>query len=396
LHPALIIKPGREKSLLRHHPWVFSGGVADVVGDPEQGSTVDLLTLDNHFLARGAYSPYSQIQARVWTWDENEPINEDFFRGRLRRAIELREMIPGWKGSGASRLVHAESDRLPGLIVDRYGDWLVIQALSSGIEYWRMTIASLLAELLPVQGIYERSDADVRDLEKLPERCGTLHGEVVPARLRIQENGLDYWVDIQGGHKTGFYLDQRVNRWRLRQLSAGKDVLDCFCYTGGFTVSALAGRANSVLAVDASAAALGLARENCKLNEFPQDQVEFLEGDVFHVLRRFRDMGRSFDLVVLDPPKFASSASQVEKAARGYKDINLLALKLLRPAGILVTFSCSGSIDAELFQRIIFAAAQDAGVDAQILERLFQAPDHPVLLSFPEGSYLKGLIVCKH
>jgi 23S rRNA (cytosine1962-C5)-methyltransferase len=387
------IKPGREKSIFRHHPWVFSGAVAEVFGDPKPGETVAIESAGGEFLARGAYSPTSQIRARIWTWDPDQQIDQGFFHNCLQAAISLREAIPELLSAQAVRLVHAESDRLPGLIVDRYQDWLVMMCLSSGIERWRDPIADLLMQMLPVRGIYERSDIEVRHLEGLEERAGLLRGSDFPGRLVVKERDLSFWVDVIEGHKTGFYLDQRESRMRVQELSVGREVLDCFCYTGGFTLSALAGGASSVTAIDASAGALGLTEENIRLNGYSLDPVRLIEGDVFQQLRRFRDMGQSFDLIVLDPPKFASNAAQVEKAARGYKDINLLALKLLRPGGLLATFSCSGSIDPALFQKIVASAAQDANVDAQIIDSFQQAADHPVALNFPEGLYLKGLLV---
>ena len=297
--------------------------------------------------------------------------------------------------SDAFRLIHAESDGLPGLIVDRYADTLVFQSLTAGSEYWKDTLADLLLELTSLKNIYERSDADVRELEGLPTHVGPLRGSIDQLPLTIREHNLLFKVNIATGHKTGFYLDQRENRLCVRNLAEGRDVLDCFCYTGGFSVNALAGGAKSVLSVDASADALALCQENVVLNELPVDRHQTLEGDVFQLLRKFRDEGRSFDLIILDPPKFASTAAQAEKAARGYKDINLLGFKLLRPGGILVTFSCSGGIDAALFQKIVASAALDAGVEAQILEYLSQGPDHPVALNFPEGAYLKGLVCRK-
>ncbi len=395
--PALILKPGREKSLLRRHPWLFSGAVARVDGDPAPGATVDLLAADGQFLARAAYSPASQIRARVWTFDPSEPVDADFFRRRIQRAINTRRLLLSTPDSqlATARLVHAESDGLPGLVVDRYADMLVTQFLSAGAEYWRETLADLLLAETGLSTIYERSDTDVRELEGLAPKVGSLRGAVAQPRFTITENGLRFRVDIAAGHKTGFYLDQRANRLRVRELAGGRDVLDCFCYTGGFTVNALAGRAKSVLSVDASAEALALCRENVALNGLPAEKQTILEGDVFHLLRRFRDEGRLFDLIVLDPPKFAPTAAQAEKAARGYKDINLLGFKLLRPGGLLVTFSCSGGVDAALFQKIVASAALDAGVEAQIVEHLSQAPDHPVALNFPEGAYLKGLVCVK-
>jgi 23S rRNA (cytosine1962-C5)-methyltransferase len=388
----LRLKPGREKSLLRRHPWVYSGAIASQAGDPNEGDTVAIQDSGGCFLAWGAYSPHSQIRARVWSWVEAEEIDENFFRSRLAAAMDARRDLFNFGEYDALRLVHAESDALPGLIVDRYADVLVFQFLSSGVERWREVLIDLLIELSGVENVYERSDVDVRRLEGLPPQAGPLRGAPA-ARVQIQEAGLKFYVDLVNGHKTGFYLDQRQNRQRLRHLARGKQVLDCFCYSGGFTLNALHGGATSVLAVDSSGDALAQGRENLALNELASERVEWLEGDVFKVLRILRDQARQFDLIVLDPPKFAPTASQAERAARGYKDINLLAFKLLRPGGLLATFSCSGGIDALLFQKIVAGAALDAGVQAQILERLSQDWDHPVGLNFPEGEYLKGLII---
>ena len=394
--PTLTLKPGREKSLLRRHPWIFSGAVEHADGEPEPGGTVELLSYNGDFLARAACSPQSQIRARVWTFDPSEPVDADFFRRKISRAIHARSPLLFGEGPGVSsdafRLIHAESDGLPGLIVDRYADTLVAQFLSAGAEFWREPITDLLLELTGLTKIYERSDADVRELEGLPSRVGPLQGVIPHSPLTITEHNLKFLVNIETGHKTGFYLDQRLNRLRVRGLAEGQEVLDCFCYTGGFTVNALAGGARSVLSLDSSADALSLCRENVALNTSLITRHSPLEGDVFHILRKFRDEARSFELVILDPPKFAPTAAQAEKAARGYKDINLLAFKLLRPGGILVTFSCSGGVDAPLFQKIVASAALDAGVEAQIMEHLSQAPDHPVALNFPEGAYLKGLV----
>jgi 23S rRNA (cytosine1962-C5)-methyltransferase len=391
-YPTLKLKAGREKSMLRRHPWIFSGAVASLEGSAAPGETVRVVDNRGNFLALGAYSPHSQIRVRVWAWDPETIIDEAFFLARLDRAVGLRQiMLPALK-TNSLRLVHAESDGLPGLIVDRYDRGLVVQFLASGPEYWRDTLTGLLRQWSAVDWIYERSDAEVRQLEGLPDRTGSLFG-AAPQRLVIEESGLKFWVDLAGGHKTGFYLDQLANRARVRELADGRDVLDCFAYTGGFSVSALQGGARSVLAVEASAEALALGRENVALNELPPESIDWQPGDVFQVLRQLRDQARSFDLIVLDPPKFAPTAAQVQRAARGYKDINLLAFKLLRPGGLLATFSCSGGIDADLFQKIVAGAALDAGVDARIVEHLSQGPDHPVALNFPEGAYLKGLIV---
>jgi 23S rRNA (cytosine1962-C5)-methyltransferase len=392
--PSVILKQGREKSLLRRHPWIFSGAIDHVEGEPASGETVDLLSSSRQFLARASYSPQSQIRARVWTFAD-EPVDQEFFRKRIRAALAMRYEFQIEHNIHAARLIYAESDQLPGLIVDRYGAVLVLQSLTAGSEYWKGTIADLLLEETGLENIYERSDADVRELEGLEQKVGILRGRIPQPQLTIYEHGLKFLINIEHGHKTGFYLDQSRNRLRVRELTQDKDVLDCFCYTGGFTINALAGAAKSVTALDASGDALALAKENGTLNDLPNDKANFIEGDVFQLLRRFRDENRSFDMIILDPPKFAPTAAQAERAARGYKDINLLAFKLLRPRGILVTFSCSGGIDAGLFQKIVAGAALDAGVEAQIVEHLSQSADHPVLLNFPEGTYLKGLICYK-
>jgi 23S rRNA (cytosine1962-C5)-methyltransferase len=387
------LKPSREKSVLRRHPWVFSGALMDMKETPSDAETVCITDSGGKFLAWGAYSLHSQISVRIWSWKPEETIGEEFFRSCLKRALQTREELISARQTDAIRLVHAESDGLPGLIVDRYSDTLVVQFLSSGAERWREMIVGLLQELLDPERIYERSDVDVRRLEGLPERSGLLGGSSLPERLQIQENNLKFWVDVAKGHKTGFYLDQRCNRARVGELSRDRQVLDCFCYTGGFTIHALAGGAASVVTVETSSDAIALGRQNLALNGLSSEKVNWLEGDVFKVLREFRDRDESFDLIILDPPKFAPTSSLAQQAARGYKDINLLAFKLLRPGGLLVTFSCSGGIDAALFQKIVAGAALDAGVEAQIVERLHQGIDHPVALNFPESAYLKGLVV---
>lgn len=397
--PQLILKSNREKSLLRRHPWVFSGAIEKIIGEPQTGATVDVRAADGRWLARAAYSSQSQITARVWSFAEGQGVSQDFFRLRLAQAITSRRTFHVSRFT-AVRLVNAESDGLPGLVVDRYANFLVCQFLSAGAEFWRETVVSVLQELVPGAGVYERSDVDVRAKEGLPTRTGVLAGEQPPALIEIEENGARLLVDVMHGHKTGFYLDQRDNRARLANFSAGKEVLNCFAYTGGFGVMALKGGAAHVTQIDSSGPALELARQNCELNMFhpsagsgqASSRFTNLEADVFSALRQFRDSRRQFDVIVLDPPKFAESKHQVEKAARGYKDINLLAFKLLRPGGVLFTFSCSGAIEPALFQKIVADAALDAGREAQILHRLTQAADHPVALNFPEGEYLKGLM----
>jgi len=389
----LILKPGREKSLARRHPWIFSGAVARVQGDPDSGDTVAVRAGSGEFLAWAAYSPVSQIRARAWSWDEKERIDGDFLRARLRQALDARARLISAEDSDALRIVHGESDGLPGVVADRYGEVVVLQLLSAGAERWRSELSDSVRELTACACVFERSDADVRELEGLATRSGVLSGALPAAGVQIREHGLRYGVDVAAGHKTGFYLDQRDNRKRIGELSQGRDVLNCFCYTGGFTLNALAGGAASVLSVDSSADALAQARDNLRRNELDAARAEWQDADVFRHLRALRDQGRSFDLIVLDPPKFAPTAAFAEKAARGYKDINLLALKLLRAGGLLASFSCSGGVSTELFQKILAGAALDAGVEASIVGHFAAAADHPVLLSFPEGDYLKGLLL---
>jgi len=383
----LVLKPGREKSLKRRHPWVFSGAVAKVTGKPESGETIEINSADGEFLAVAAYSPQSQIVARVWDW-EMRGIDAAFFRERIERAVALRaDLLPD---AAAARLVHAESDGLPGVVIDRYGEIVVLQLSSAGAVRWRDAVADAIEAVVRPHTIFERSDADVLALEGIATSVGLLRGAAPPVSARIDEAGAVFEVDVPHGHKTGFYLDQRGNRMRLRELAGKREVLDCFAYTGGFTVNALIGGASTVTAIDSSGPALELLARNVALNKLPQ--AECIEGDVFQLLRKMRDQARSFDLIVLDPPKFAPTAAHAAKAARAYKDINLLAFKLLQPGGLLFTFSCSGGVSRELFQKIVAGAALDAGVDARIVEHLSAGADHPVALNFPEGEYLKGLI----
>ena len=389
----LTLKPGRDRSVLRHHPWIFASAIDKVSGAPQAGETVRVVTQQGERLGWAAWSPDSQIRARMWSFDPRDTIDLDFFHRKLEQAFRLRESLANDPLTNAYRLVHAESDGLPGLIVDRYADTLVMQCLTAGMEVWRDPLADLLMEMTGASGLYERSDADVRQLEGLPERSGLLRGQLPPGDLVLLEHGLKFQVDVQKGHKTGFYLDQRDNRARLRSVAQGRSVLNCFAYTGGFAVYALAGGAASVVSIDTSAEALALGRVNLGLNRLSGDRDDWIEGDVFQVLRQMRDQSRRFDLIVLDPPKFAPTISQAERAARGYKDINLLALKLLAPGGLLFTFSCSGGISAELFQKIVAGAALDASVNASIVGVMSQGADHPVALNFPEGAYLKGLIL---
>lgn len=391
----LILKPGREKSLKRRHPWVFSGAVARIDGTqgaPQSGDTVEVQSAEGVTLAVAAYSPKSQITARVWEWPPyaKRTIDESFFKERIATAAQARAGLLASGVTNAARLVHGESDGLPGVIADLYGDTVVVQLLAAGAERWRDAIADALMSLPHVSRVWERSDADVRELEGLPPRTGLLRGAAPAGPLIIHEHGLQFKVEIEAGHKTGYYLDQRDNHLFLKSISENRSVLDCFCYSGGFALHALAGKAKSVTAIDSSGPALLAARGNAARNNLPQ--AEWIEGDVFQTLRLFRDQNRRFDIIVLDPPKLAPTAAHAEKAARAYKDVNLLGFKLLNPGGVLMTYSCSGGISADLFQKIVAGAALDAGVTARVEAWHHAAADHPLALNFPEGEYLKGLV----
>ncbi len=387
------LKPNREKSVKRKHPWVFSGAVQAVVGNPGLGETVEVISAEGEELGYAAYSPHSSIRARMWNFDTAREIDDIFIASKMRIAISLRnsQHLLNTKNNSC-RLINAESDGLPGLIVDKYDDLLVVQLLSAGPERWKDTIIRNLISLTGKENIFERSDVEVRKLEGLPLRKGILSGKIPKNPFEIIENGKRFLVDVVNGQKTGFYLDQRDNRRATKQYAANRQVLNCFSYSGAFTVYALEGGAQHVTSIDSSREAIDLAKKNIGINGFPEDKTSWINGDVFKELRILRDKGLSFDMVILDPPKFAPTIAQVRSASRGYKDINLLAFKLLNPGGILATFSCSGGIDRLLFQKIVAGAALDAEVDAKILEYLSQGADHPVALNFPEGAYLKGLI----
>jgi 23S rRNA (cytosine1962-C5)-methyltransferase len=389
---SVTLRPGRDKSVLLRHPWIFASAILKVGGKPQNGETVLIHSAEGKPIALAAYSGDSQIRARVWSWDVGDAIDQEFIKKTISNSVEKRRMVIGDPIATATRLVFGEADGFPGLVVDKYCDVLVVQILSAGPERFMQAIFESLQELFPDFRIYERSDVDIRKLEGLEPRTGPIVGVFSDQDLVIEENGLRYLVDIKNGQKTGFYIDQRENRQKLQKYSAGKDVLNCFSYTGGFTLNALKAGAKSVLSVDSSADAIERMTQNIALNGLDLEKSTALCGDVFKTLRLFRDQAKSFDVIVLDPPKFAPTIAQAEKAARGYKDINLLAFKLLRPGGVLFTFSCSGGISRDLFQKIVTGAATDAGVSVQILEYLSQSSDHPVLLSFPESFYLKGLV----
>lgn len=393
----IVLKHGREKSVLNRHPWIFTGAVDRIEGNPASGETAVVTAAGGQPLANAAFSPHSQIIARIWSFEpeETKRIDRTFFEKAIGAAIE-RRMAAGFDlnvPQSAFRLVFAESDNLPGVIVDRYGDFLVCQFLSAGAEHWKADIVSALKGMVPCTGIFERSDTTARIKEGLATSVGALWGRVPDEAIPIVENDLRFWVDIRKGHKTGFYLDQAENRSAVAAHCTGKSVLNAFCYTGAFGIHALRAGAAHVVQMDASQQALDAARRHAEWNGFSEsERVHHVCADVFEALRRFRDRGETFDVVILDPPKFAESKHQVERACRGYKDINLLAMKLIRPGGILATFSCSGMISPALFQKVVADAACDAGREARILRWCYQGADHPVLLSFPEGLYLKGLI----
>ena len=387
----IIIKAGRDKSILRRHPWVFSGALKSA--SAESGDVVSIISEDGRYLATAAYSAASQIAARILSFDEGTVIDEAFYRSRIAAAIDRRAGIAAV--SNAYRLIHGESDGLPGVVADKYGDVVVLQLSTAGIEPQRELIADLLMALTHAKTIFERSDADVRKLEGLPERNGLLRGAALDGPTVIVENGMQIEVDIAHGHKTGFYLDQRENRALTAALSKGKDVLNCFCYSATMSIAAMKGGAASVVSIDSSAPALETGKRIATRNGCAADQMEWVEADVFAHLRKLRDQGKFFDLIILDPPKLAPTTHHVEKASRAYKDINLLGFKLLRPGGMLMTYSCSGGVSIELFQKIVAGAALDAGVDAQITKRLSAGSDHPVSIHFPEGEYLKGLLLRK-
>lgn len=388
------LKPGRDKPVRQGHPWIFSGAIESIAGSAADGDLVDVFDAAGHWLATGYLNRRSQIQVRLLTW-EPEPIDAEFWRKRLAQALALRAALPDLQATTCLRLVNAENDGLPGLTVDRYGDYLVMQAGTLAIDQRKGQLAATLLELTGCKGVVERSEMGVRKQEGLLPAAGVLKGEAPGGPIEVEEHGLHFLVDLVHGQKTGFYTDQRSNRRRVAAYCRGRRVLNAFAYTGAFGVHALAAGAVHVTQVDSSVDALEMAETNLRLNGFDPDvTADAVAGDVFALLREWRSdpNGPRFDLIVLDPPKFAQNQGQVERALRGYKDINLLALQLLAPGGILATFSCSGLVSADLFQKVVFGAAIDAGRDLQILEWLRQSVDHPVAITFPEGEYLKGLI----
>jgi 23S rRNA (cytosine1962-C5)-methyltransferase len=399
----VTIQHGKEKPIQNQHPWIYSGAISKLTDDCQPGDIVTVVDSKGRFLGRGYYNPTSQIRVRMLTW-QDETINEEWWYDQLSRAVHSRMVYQDEFDAGvnnAVRLVNAENDFLPGLVVDRYGEWLVLQSLTLGMDHHKEVLSNLLAEMLKPRGIYERSDVDIRRKEGLKDQTGLLWGEEPPSMIEIEENTLIFSVDVRNGHKTGFYLDQRENRGWLHDLLYldGDDlhedkrrVLNMFSYTGGFGLYALAAGVKQVVNVDSSQAVLKVAKDSIKRNELPLENAQFVAGDAFQVLRDYVTQGEQFDAVVLDPPKFAQSTKDVEGATRGYKDLNLQSFKLIRSGGYLMTFSCSGAISQDLFQKVVFGALADSGRQAQIIRHLSGSEDHPVALTFPEGAYLKGLL----
>jgi 23S rRNA (cytosine1962-C5)-methyltransferase len=392
----VILKPDREKPVVQNHPWIFSGAIKRIVGKPQDGDTVDVLDSGGSFLARGYINQKSQITVRILTRDIDEEVNESLFRRRIADAIHYRQNTLGLfrdihenrPAYDAYRLIHDAADLLPGLIVDKYSDYLVVQILTLGMDRRKEIVARILEELLAPKGVYERSDSRIREKEGLPLRTGLLRGEEPPDLVEIQQNAARLLVNFKRGQKTGTFLDQRENVEILASYAKGREILDCFCYTGGFSVWTALRGARKVVGVDMSNRALETAQQNAELNNI-QNVCQFIQGDVFQVLDGCK---RTFDLIILDPPGFARSKRAVENAARAYKHINMVAMKLLNPGGILATFSCSHHINPDLFRKIIFAASVDAGRNVRIIRTLHASPDHPINISYPEGEYLKGLI----
>lgn len=388
----VYLKRGKEAIIKSKHPWIFSGAIDKTENVTENGQLVLIKSYQKESLAIGSFSKSSQISVRIWSFNPSDIIDKKFFSQRFYDALSLRKSLFDSSQTNAYRIVNSESDFLPGLILDYYSGCYVVQFLSAGAEYFRNQIIEIISEQTDCIGIYERSDTESRKKENLPIKNDKLSGSFIPERILIKENGINFYADIANGHKTGFYLDQRDNRLLLQNFSKGKNILNCFSYTGGFSVYALKGLANFVTNIDSSSTALKLSEENHLINDIDSKKHKNIEGDVFKILRNFRDEGKKFDLIILDPPKFAESASNINKASRGYKDINLLAMKLLNENGILFTFSCSGHISRELFHKIVNDAAIDSGREVKYLSILSQSKDHPILSSFPEALYLKGLV----
>ena len=387
------LRKGKEKAVLQRHPWVFSGALQKIMGNPENGDVVKVINASNEFLAYGYFNNQSRVAVRLLEWDEIKVINEDWYAQKINAAIALRAHLLLNKETNAYRLIFSEADFLPGLIVDKYADFLSVQILSTGIETAKGTIIDILCKALKPKGIFDRSDATARTHEGITAENGLLWGEAPAEFIAVKENGITYHINIAEGQKSGFYCDQRDNRRILAEYAKGKSVLDCFSYSGGFGLNAFKNGATMVTSVDSSALAIETLKQNLVLNKFNQNKHIEIQSDVNKQLRIFKEEGKKFDIVILDPPKYAPSRSAVDRAARAYKDLNRLALMLLENGGLLATFSCSGAVDIETFKQIIAWAALDAGKEVQVIKQFSQPEDHPVRLSFPEGEYLKGLLL---
>ena len=388
----IILKKGKEKAALQRHPWVFSGALEKIKGKPEDGDVVKVFAFDNEFLAYGYFNSNSRVAVRLLEWDENQAIDKNWYENRLKQAVASRQFILS-EETNTCRLVFSEADFLPGLIVDKYADFLSLQILSSGIEKVKNDIVEILKTELNPKGIFDKSDATARGHEGLPVENGLLWGENPPEFLEVKENGIAYNINIAEGQKSGFYCDQRDNRRILASYTKGKKVLDCFSYSGGFSLNSLASEAKSIISVDSSALAIDTLKQNVELNNFDATKVTAIQSDVNKQLRAFKESGELFDVIVLDPPKYAPSRSALDRAARAYKDLNRLGMLLLEKGGLLATFSCSGAVDIETFKQIVAWAALDAGKEVQIIKQFCQPEDHPVRISFSEGEYLKGLLL---
>jgi len=389
----VILKKGKEKAALQRHPWIFSGAIDKVKGAPENGEIVKVFGADKSFLAYGYYNSQSRVAVRLLEWDEETAIDKDWYQQKLRNAIASRAHVLNNEDTNTCRLVFSEADYLPGLIVDKYADFLSLQILSAGIENVKADIIDILRAELNPTGIFDKSDANARTHENLEVSQGLLWGENPPEFIEVKENGMRYHINIADGQKSGFYCDQRDNREILAAYTKDKEVLDCFCYSGGFTLNSLKHGAKHVTSVDSSALAIETLKHNLGLNGFREDQQTSIQSDVNKQLRAFKEEGRTFDVIILDPPKYAPSRSALDRAARAYKDLNRLGMLLLNPGGILATYSCSGAVDLETFKQITAWAALDAGKEVQVIKQFHQPEDHPVRISFPEGEYLKGLLV---
>ncbi len=389
LECTLHLKPGKDKSLLRRHPWIYANAIDRISGTPQSGETVRVLSTDGRFLAWAAFSPASSIRARAWSFLEADRVDAALIGARVSAAVQRRRGLEAH--TNAIRLVFGEADALPGLVVDQYREQLVVQFLAAGVELWREVILDALKSATGCTAVYERSDAAAREREGLAVREGTLSGET-PGLISVVEHDVRYSVDVINGHKTGFYIDQRDSRRLVSEHAAGRRVLNCFCYTGGFTIAARKGGAIEAISVDSSAEALAMAAQNEQLNGFETPST-WMQANVFDALKSLLAEGRQFDLIVLDPPKFAPSVQHLDRAARAYKEINLKALRLLAPGGLLFTYSCSGAVSVDLFQKIVAGAVFDARTDAQMLHRLAAGIDHPMSMTHPEGEYLKGLML---